>query len=292
MLSTLKQFRRHLFRRTRTVRFLKRAFAHRHGKTLDLHQPQTFTEKMYCRMVQLARHDNPLFTQLADKYLVRDYIAQKIGPEYLIPLIWHGTNPAAIPFDTLPTRCIIKTNHGCGRHIVVNGPIDRTAVIDHLTQQLKQNFFWVHREPHYFNIPPCILIEGFIEDGTPHGPQDHRFWCFNGQPQLVHISNHLHREAAGGLHQFYDKNWQTLDLTYLDDKTHFKHIDLPKPKNFDAMWALATQLAQGFDFVRIDLYNVNGKIYFGEYTLTPMAGLMRFTPPEWDLALGKQWEMA
>jgi teichuronopeptide biosynthesis TupA-like protein len=123
-----------------------------HGRPYDPSNVRTFTDKLYRRMIELNRNADQRFTRFADKFAVRDFVCETIGEEHLTPLIWSGKDPSQIPFDTLPAECIIKTNHGCGGHIVHDPDADREAVISRLSQSLRDNYFWGMREYQYYGL--------------------------------------------------------------------------------------------------------------------------------------------
>lgn len=281
----LRILKRRLFRRSEGEEILRLTYRELHGKNLDLENVQTFTAKLFRRMILVNRHGNPVFTRLADKYLVRDYVRQKIGEKYLVKLLWHGVDPRKIPFDDLPSKCVIKTNHGSGWNIILSDSVNREDVVKKLRKWLKENFYWTAREYHYYKIPPQIIIEEFLDDGEPQGLQDYKFWCFNGQPDHVQIRNHSH-----SINPVYDPEWKKLALCNRDGyEDDFKDVEIKKPENFQEMLLMASKLASDFDFVRVDLYNIRGKIYFGELTFIPSAGELKFKPESWDLVLGQKW---
>ena len=249
-----------------------------HQRELDLENPKTFSEKMYRRMLEVNRNGNPLFTRLADKVLVRDYIAERAGAQFLTPLLWSGADPAKIPFDRLPARCILKANHGSHRNLVLQQPIDRDAVIAQARAWLKENFYWVMREGHYYDIKPQILIEELIADD----PRDYRFWCFGGAVEMIQVGAENHT-----LNTYFDRDWNRLAIVLRETGSE-AHVD--RPSNFDEMTDVARKLSHGFDFVRIDLYSVDGKTYAGEMTFTPTAGTFRLKPECWEIHFGEKWK--
>jgi hypothetical protein len=272
------------FRRWNGERLLRLRYNELHGRALDLKTLNTFSEKLFASMILINRGGKPTYTRLSDKYLVRDYVRKKIGDEHLVRLLWHGTNPFGIPFDSLPQKYIIKPNHLSGKIITIDGNSDRNKIIDTLQLWLNQNLYWVSREYQYFDISPRIMVEEFIEDGVlDHPPLDYRFWCFNGVAEVIQVDNHAH-----SINPFYDTSWNKLDLHYRE-KSEIR--DVGKPKNFDQMLTVATKLSEDFDFVRVDLYNANGQTLFGELTFTPVAGHFRFKPESWDLRLGQKWRI-
>jgi len=274
---------RHVFKRSVGEIILRREYKSLFGRTLDLNNPRTFSEKLFHRMIMLSRHGNAEFTRLADKYLVRDYVKKMIGERYLPELIWHGSDPAEIPFDDLPRECIIKTNHGSGGNVVLSEDVDREEIIQKFRAQLRTNYYWLSREYHYYEIKPLVLIERLLDDGQEDGPLDYRFWCFGGRVEVIGVDNHRHL-----INPFYDKEWNRLPLRSRD---HFIESEIRRPDNVDDMIYVAEKLSSHFDFVRVDLYNIAGKIYFGELTFTPGAGRFKFKPPEWDKILGERWQL-
>ncbi len=278
VLSRLKQ---HFFRRQEGEKQIHFAYVQLYGKDLNTDSPVLFSEKLFSRMINLCRHGNPLFTLLADKHRVREFIRDRLGPEYLVDLIWQGDDPRLIPFDTLPAKCVIKTNHGSGGNIIWTGEENREDVILKLEQWMKQNYYWCDNEYQYYDIKPHILIEEFLDDGTQEGPLDYRFWCFHGRTAVIQVDNHLH-----DINPFYDRQWGKLDLYYRDN---FRASDIAKPDNLSDLLETAEKLAADFDFVRVDLYSISGRIYFGEYTFTPVAGRCRLRPDSWDTVLGQKW---
>jgi hypothetical protein len=273
--------KRRMFRRSDGERILKATYRTLAHQELDCVNPMTFTAKMFQRLIWINRHGNPVFTRLADKYLVRDYVADKLGSDFLAKLLWHGTDPLQIPFDTLSQPYVIKTNHGSGGHVVVRGAVDRDRIIEHFSRALRKSYYWRSREYHYHGIAPRILIEELLDDGEPLGPLDFRVWCFDGAPALIQVDNSTH-----SINPFYDPQWHELDLRY---RRQAESRSIARPKNLEQILAAAATLAAGFDFVRVDLYNIHEQIRFGEMTFTPRGGCFEFQPPAWDLILGQKW---
>ena len=281
--NKLRKVKRGLMRRSEGEAVLLQRYVRKHGKPLDLTNPQKFTEKLFCRMIALNRKPNPHFTLVSDKYRASAYVASKVGEQYLVKLLWHGEDPRAIPFDSLPAEYVIRTNHGSGQIIVVKGKADRTAITDKLSIWLNRNYYWSCRESQYYDIKPRVMIEEYLRNPDGSGPLDYRFWCFGGVPEVIQVDNHAH-----DINPFFDAQWNQLDLYYRENAAR-PHI--AKPRNFEQMHELASQLSTGFDFVRVDLYNIDGKIYFGEFTLTPTAGALKLCPESWDMKLGEKWAL-
>jgi len=279
----LWDLKQRVMRRSDGERILLEQYVRGTGKQLSLTNPQTFSEKLYCRMISWNRCINPVFTQLADKYAARTYVERKVGEKYLVKVFWEGEDPRSIPFDTLPTEYVIKTNHSCGQVIVVKGDADRAEIVSKLSAWLKTNYYWSGREYQYFNIKPRIMIEKYLKNQDGSGPLNYKFWCFGGVPEVIHISNYAH-----AINSFFDAHWNQLALHY---NKNASRPPIAKPINFERMMFVASQLSAGIDFVRVDLYNVEGEIYFGELTFTP-TGSLTFEPKDWDLRLGEKWKMS
>lgn len=281
ILASVWKAKKHLLRRSEGERILRERFELVHGRQLSTLNPQSFTEKLYCRMISLNRKSNPHFTQVSDKYAAREYVRSKVGMDCLVPLLWQGEDPREIPFDMFPEAYVIKTNHGSKQVIVVKDKADRAEIVSKLSGWLTKNYYWAAREGQYFDIKPKIMIEKFLSNMDGSGPLDYRFWCFGGVPEVIQVDNHAH-----DINPFFDSRWNQLDLYYREQAAR---PCVAKPRNFEQMLDLASRLSQGFDFVRIDLYNIDGKIYFGEFTLTPTGGNLKIRPESWDMKLGEKW---
>lgn len=280
--QSARMLKRHLLRHIEGPKEIRRRYRSLYGMELP-DTPRTFTEKLYHRMIAIDRDSNKTYTRLADKFAVRDYVRSKCGEQYLVDLIWSGTDPNKIPFDGLPSKSIIKPNHGTGMKAVLQEPIDRDAVRQSARRWLEVNYYWLTREYQYYSIKPRILIERFLDEGNPHGPLDYRFLCFHGKPELIEVN-----DPPCTIAPFFDTSWVKLELYFAD---RLPRPDIAKPDNFDEMMDVASALSRDFDFVRVDLYNVNGRIYFGELTFTPIAGMMKIEPDIWETVLGEKWQL-
>ena len=280
--SKLRSLKQRVMRRAEGEDILLQRYLRVHGEHLNLTNPQRFTEKLFGRMISLNRRPHPEITQLADKYAARSYVGGKVGEQHLVKLLWHGKDPSAIPYNTLPSEYAIKTNHGSGQIIVVKGEADRTDVTSKLSVWLKSNYYWSCREHQYYHIEPRIMIEEYLRNQDGSGPLDYRFWCFKGIPEVIQVDNRAH-----DINPFFDAKWNQLDLYYREGASR---PAIARPINFEKMMLIASQLSVDFDFVRVDLYNVDGKIYFGEFTFTPTAGELKLQPEIWDFKLGEKWE--
>lgn len=261
--------------------FIKRAFKRILGYNLNLENPKTLNEKVQW----LKLNDRTqLHTVCADKYAVREYVKEKIGEHYLIPLVYHTDNPADILPENLPDfPCIIKTNHGSGGHVIVKdkSKIDWKSVQKKLAKSIKSNHYYMFREWQYKNIDPCIVVEKLLLDKNFNIPLDYKFHCFNGNVNIITINIDRYSNHKRNL---YDKDWNFINCRMCLPNG----VDAGKPKMLNKMKSLAEVLAHDFRYVRVDLYNVGSEVYFGELTFSPLAGFMQFNPPEWDRIFGDQ----
>ena len=234
-------------------------------------------------------HDrDPLLTTIYDKLRVREYVASKVGSDILVPLLWSGEDPEQIPFDKLPAQFVIKATHGCDYNILVKNKaqIDEKQIKLQLAQWLRQNYcedINLGIEWFYKNIRPTIIIEEFLEENGK-APMDYKFFCFSGRIEFIT----LHFDRYGKYSTIsVDRYFAPHQFRYQFDQYTG---ELHRPPNYEEMLNVAENLAAGFDFIRVDLYNINGKILFGELTRYPGGVTVRFLPVEQDYALGEKWE--
>jgi hypothetical protein len=261
------------------------AFRRVHGRLPDLQAPRTFSEKILHRKLFDRR---PFLTLFADKLAIRDHVADRIGDEFLPGLLHVADSAQGLPWTELPDRFVIKPTHGSGWvHIVTDRKrIDPAGIEDLCAYWLRQNYYVAGGEWAYRDIPPRLLIEEFLDDGSGQSPRDYKFFVFGGRVEYVQVD--LDRFAEHRRVMF-DRNGQRLDFRLLH-RTYPGDVELPF--GFGRMVELAEKLAVDVDFVRVDLYDCAGRIVFGEMTGTPENGLAPFDPPAWDLAFGQLWRMA
>ena len=261
--------------------YLKIFYKKKIGKKLNLKNPQTFNEKMQWLKLNDRKE---IYTTMVDKYDVKKYVANIIGEEYIIPTIGVYDNFDNINFDELPNKFVIKCTHDSGGVVVCkdkstfNIEIARKKIND----CLKNNFYYLGREWPYKNVKPRIIIEKFLEDEKNEDLIDYKIMCFNGKAQCSFLC--LNRRSKEGLNvDFYDLNWNKMPF-----ERHYKqsNIVMEKPENYDLMIELAEKLAKDIPFVRVDFYDIKGKVYFGELTFYPGSGMEEFNPEEWDKKLG------
>ena len=205
----------------------------------------------------------------------------RVGERHLVKLIWSGTDPRQIPFDTLPDKCVIKPSHGSGGIVIYTPSADREMIVTNLADGLRKNYYWIAREGHYLPITPAVLVEEFISDGHRQGPLDYRFWCFEGKPVIIQVDNSTH-----SINPFYDTGWNLLDLHYRKNRDE---VSIERPAALDLMIDVASKLSAGFGFVRVDLYYAEGRVLFGEMTFTPVAADFKLSDGHWDRRLGDLW---
>ena len=263
--------------------YLKRRYRKRVQRTPDLKNPKYFTELMQWRKL----HDkNPVYTLISDKLAVRDYVKDKVGSGFLIPLIRSARNWDELDFNSLPETFIIKANHGSGWNEIVleKSNADEPVLRRTCENWLKQNYYYGLLEWQYKDIKPRLIVEKLLRDENGRIPDDIKCYCFNinGDIEVV-ISVNQDRFDHHKL-SFYDSDWQRLPFGI---RLPQPVQDYPRPENLDEILLAARKLASDFSYVRVDLYNLSGKVYFGEYTLTPGSGLDPFDPDEWDIRLGE-----
>lgn len=262
--------------------YLKRAFKCYMGKELNLDFPKTFNEKLQW----LKLHDRkPEYTMMVDKYAVRKYIADTIGEEYLIPLLGVWDNLDDIDFDNLPNQFVLKCNHNSGLGMCIckdKSKLDIEKVKAELRKGLQQDYYLMSREWPYKNVSRKIVCEKYMEDRQAHELIDYKFMCFNGAVKCSFTCSERFTESGLKV-TFFDKDWNVMPF-----ERHYPVSKNPpkKPINYDKMIQFSEQLSKGIPFVRVDFYEINGQLYFGELTFYPGGGFEEFTPEEWDYKLG------
>lgn len=263
--------------------FLKKRYKKIFDRKLDINFPQTYNEKIQWRIL---KDRNKIYTYLADKYKVREYVKEKIGEEYLIKLLGVYSKAEDIPYEDLPNKFVMKCNHDSGSVLICKDKkkINIKKINRKMNFFLKRNFYYLTREWHYKNISPLIICEELLEE-KGELPIDYKFHIFNKNKktkiyiQCVDIDKQNKRKRI-----FLEEDWKKAPFNYKYNRLE----EIPqKPYNLELMLKLAKQLAENFSYVRVDFYEINKKIYFGELTFTPGAGLERISPMEWDYKLGE-----
>ena len=252
-------------------------------KWLNLSNPKRFNEKL--QWLKLYNR-KPEYTVMVDKYLVREYIKEKIGEEYLIPLIGVWDAPEEIDFDALPDKFVIKCNHNSGEGMYIckdKSKMDVEKVKAGLKRGLEQNYYFCDREWPYKNVPRKIVAEQFLDDGSGKSLNDYKVFNFGGEPYIIQVD---FDRFEGHKKNLYTTDWELCDFSF--NYPSHPEIEIPKPETLDEMLRLSRILSEGTPYMRTDFYSVNGKLYFGEMTFFPASGYGKFTPDEVDIMLGEK----
>lgn len=267
--------------------YLKRKYKACMGKELNLDSPQTFNEKLQWLKLHACK---PEYTMMVDKYAVRKYIANTIGKEYLIPLLGVWDNPDDIDFDSLSNQFVLKCNHNSGLGMCIckdKNKLDIAKVKAELRKGLQQDYYLTNREWPYKNVARKIIAEKFMEDDNDNadlGLIDYKFFCFNGTPKFAYVAQGAAKAYKSKINMM-DLEWKSMPFQRTDHPQFEKVPD--KPINFQKMVELSKILAKDIPFVRVDFYEINSKLFFGELTFFPGSGYIPFEPEEWDYKLGE-----
>lgn len=255
--------------------YIKFIYRLRMGKKLNLDNPVTFNEKL--QWLKLNDH-NPLYTKIADKLGVREYVTQKVGKEHVVPLLGIYSSFDEIDFSSLPSSFVLKTTHDSGSLVICpdKSSLDIKKARKTITRSMKRNYYRTTREWQYKNIEPKIIVEKYLGDCIT----DYKFFCFNGQPRFMYIER---EEEAHPLQAVFDMDFNRLPFTMDDDASPEV---FEKPQFFDEMKRIASVLSSGIPFIRVDMYYVEGKILVGELTFYHYGGFIPFNPPGWDKTIG------
>lgn len=283
----IKDFIKKLYRGS--MRFIPNRIAIRidylrgYGKWLNLNNPKTFGEKI--QWIKLYGNLE-LYSDLVDKYKVRKIISNKIGEEYLPILYGVYEDANDIEFENLPNKFVLKCNHGCGYNIICNDKSKLNIVETRkiLTKWINEEFYKNAKEIQYKNIKPIIICEEYLEDKNG-ALLDYKYFCFNGKAEFIQVISDRGIDTRS---DFYDLDWNFIEL-----RTKLKNSDkkFQMPKNLEKMNNLAEVLSSEYPFVRVDFYNIEGRIIFGELTFTPGGGVSRFRPIEMDYEISKKIDL-
>lgn len=259
------------------------------GKRLNLKNPKTFCEKI--QWLKLYNR-KPEFTVMVDKVKVKEYVAEKLGEEYIIPTIGVWNTPEEIDFDKLPDKFVLKCNHNSGTGMYIckdKSRMDIAKVRTGLWMGLKEDYFLHSREWPYKNVMRKILAEKFMEDKNTSELRDYKFFCFDGVAKYCQVISDRSTEEKI---DFYDMDWNRLigliGLIGLSPSHVIRNSEesIECPKTLEDMKRMASILSKDIPFARIDFYEINGRAYFGEITFFPAGGFGFFRPDEWNRKLG------
>lgn len=266
---------------------LARLYRRRVGVDLDLVNPTRYTEKI--QWAKLYNRD-PRRSLLSDKLRVRDWVSSKIGNEYLIPLLGSWRSTEDIDFSYLPDSFVLKTNNSSGTNIIVSDKtlIDTSKVRRRLNAWLKRDLGWYYFEMQYVGIQPMILAEKYmVDEHEGRDLRDYKFLCFDGEPFFVWVDldrSGNHRRVV------LNMDWEPQPWV-MNDYPRYDGL-VERPECFEEMIAIARSLSEGFDHVRVDMYVIDDKPYFGEMTFTSASGFGRFHPDEYDQIIGSLWNLS
>ena len=261
--------------------FIKWEYFSGMGKFPDLDNPTTYNEKLQW----LKLHDiHREYSKLVDKYESKEVVRRLIGDEYIIPTLAVYDSLDEIDFDKLPNQFVLKTTHDSGGVVVCpdKTKLDWKAARRKLEKSLRHNFFYEHREYPYKDVKPRIIAEKYMVDESGTELKDYKFFCFDGKCKMLFIATG--RNTGDVKFDFYDPDFNHLPFVQGHPWTT---KEIKKPEGFSKMIALAEELSKGFRHVRVDLYDINGKIYFGELTFFHFSGNVPFEPEIWDYKIGE-----
>lgn len=255
------------------------------GMKLHLDNPQNYNEKL--QWLKLYDH-NPLYTIMVDKYAVKNYVTKQIGPQYIIPLVGVWDKPQDINFDSLPNQFVLKTTHGGGGGGVVvckdKTNFDIKKAIEILSDSMRSDGSILNKEWPYKNVPRRVIADTYMEDLKYNELRDYKFFCFNGEPKIMFIASGRMSNPEPYF-DFFDMEFNHLNIKSAHPCSPEGELPV-KPDSFDEMKKIAAKLSEGIPHVRIDLYEVNGQVYFGEYTFFHWGGCGSFEPEEWLTIMG------
>lgn len=256
------------------------------GKKLDLENPVTFNEKL--QWLKLYNR-NPMYTTMVDKYEAKKYVANIISDEHIIPTLGIYDSVEDIDFDSLPNQFVLKCTHDSGGIVICQDKtqLNRKEAIKKLRKGLKSNFYWTNREWPYKNVTPRIIAEKYMTNGDGE-LRDYKFFCFDGVPRVMFIASDRFNKEEETKFDFFD-----MEFNHLPFRNGHPNATRPieRPAEFDEMRMLASKLSKGIPQVRVDFYDVNGQIYFGEMTFFHTSGFVKFDPEEWDYKIGEMIEL-
>lgn len=252
------------------------------GKKLNIKSPKTFNEKLNWLKLYDRKTE---YTMMVDKFEAKEYVAKILGDEYIIPTLGVWDNVEDIDFDSLPNRFVLKCTHDSGGIVICKDKsklnIKTTKKILH--KALKKDFYYMGREWPYKNVKKRIIAEEYMEDIKTGELRDYKYFCFNGVAKIVFIATDRQRNDEETKFDFFDMNYNHLNFKH----GHPNAIIIPeKPHNFEKMKELAEKISVNHPHLRVDFYDVNGKIYFGELTFFHHSAMVPFEPEEWDMILG------
>lgn len=252
------------------------------GKFPNIDNPVSYNEKLQWLKLNDIHEE---YTQLVDKYEAKEIVSKLIGDEYIIPTLDIYNSFEEIDFDKLPNQFVLKTTHDSGGVVVCpdKTKLNKKAARKKLEKSLRHNYFYEHREYPYKNVKPRIIAEQYMVDESGTELKDYKFFCFDGKCKMLFVATERQKREEP-FFNFFDRDFNQLPFK----QGHPVNSVTPKkPERFDEMIRIAEQLSTGYPHVRVDLYNINGKVYFGELTFFHFSGNVPFEPEEWDYKIGE-----
>lgn len=250
---------------------------------LNLENPRSFNEKLQW----LKLYDrNPIYTNMVDKVEAKKLVASIIGEEYIIPTIAVYNGVDEIDWDALPERFVMKCTHDSGGIVICKNKseLDRHQAVQTMIKGLNRRYFWQNREWPYKNVRPRIIVEEFMEDKKTGELRDYKFFCFDGIVKALFVASERQKKGEETKFDFFDHEYNHLPII----NGHPNALLVPeKPSRFEDMKELASKLSKGFPHLRVDFYEMDDKIYFGELTFSHWSGIVPFEPVEWDYKFGE-----
>lgn len=267
--------------------YLRHKFEMLMGYPLDLDNPRTFNEKLQW----LKLHDRrPEYTMMVDKYLVKDYVAGVIGAKHIIPTLGVWDDPDEIDFGALPDQFVLKCNHNSGLGMRIckdKSRLDIKMVKNELRKALRQDYYLLGREWPYKDVPRKIIAEKYMDDTYVNDLRDYKIHCFGGIPMYLQVIGNRNLSNHTGNQMFYTFDWASAGWSF-GDYPPYPH-ELERPENLELMYEFAKRLSVNHTYLRVDLYEINKKVYFGELTFFPGSGLYPYNgiyDQKTDLMLG------
>lgn len=263
--------------------FLKIKYKAKFGKKLNLKNPETYNEKLQWLKLNYRK---PFLVKLVDKEAVKEYVAEKIGKEYIIPTLAVWENVDKIDIQCLPEQFVLKCTHDCGSVVICKDKrnFDINLTRKKLQKSFKHNYYWGEREWPYKKVKSQIIAEQFIEEKSGLDLKDYKFFCFDGKVKALFVATDRNVVGEEVKFDFFDDEFKHLEVKNGHDNAN---IVIKKPENFEKMKNLAEILSKDFPHVRVDFYDVDGKVYFGELTFFHFGGFVKFEPEEWDYKFGE-----
>lgn len=268
-------------------KFIEKEYYYKFGVIPNLDEPLTFNEKIQWLKINDRRESYAL---MVDKFEAKEYVAKKIGKEYIIPTIGIYEKFNDIDFDKLPDRFVIKCTHDSGGIVICRNKDNFNIELARKTinKYLRRRYYYIHREWPYKNVRPRIIVEKYIENKNSEPLVDYKLFCFNGSPEIILVCSE--RFSNDGLKEtWFSGNWELLPII---EGGHNIDPTVKKPLKLEEMKKLAGIIAKDMTFLRVDFYEIDGRILFGELTFSPCAGYERFSPESWDRRLGDMIDLS